>query len=111
MSTVPSDATVNVRFASYGWLLAAIAAIAAAALLQTGVTQMVRTWLGREEYSHALLIPFICGYLLWQQRAELAQLELKGSWGGAVLAICGALLQVMGMLAALDVIQQYGLLL
>lgn len=94
----------------YAWAALAIAAVVAAAAMQTGIDHMIHTWLHQEEYSHALLIPVISGYLLWQQRADLARLELKGSWMGVAVVAFGALLQIAGVLATVDVVQQYGLL-
>lgn len=42
-------------------------------------------------YSHGYLIPFICGYLIWQKRDELAELPQSSSRAGLALII-GALL-------------------
>ncbi|MBL8267848.1 VPLPA-CTERM-specific exosortase XrtD [Steroidobacter sp.] len=114
MSTVLPAATrverpaVNVWL--YVWAAIAIAAVVAAAAMQTGIGHMIETWMVREEYSHALLIPVISLYLLWQQRAALWRMEFKGSWLGVGLIAFGALLQIAGVLAAVDTIQQYGLL-
>lgn len=92
------------------WLLVAIIAVACAAVMQTGFSHMVDTWTGSEEYSHALMIPFISVFLLWQRADRLAQQKPAGSWWGVVLAAVGALLQTAGMLGALEVVEQYGLL-
>src|SRR5688572_2074081 len=110
MSTVLRAAPSPTNVGVYVWSAIAIIAIGVAALTQTGIDHMVETWLGREEYSHALLIPVISIYLLWQQRAGLLRLELKGSWLGVAVIVFGTLLQVVGVLAAVDVVQQYGLL-
>lgn len=95
----------------YAWAALGSAAVVAAAAMQTGIDHMIDTWLGREEYSHALLIPVISVYLLWQRRAELARLDLRGSWLGVAIVLFGAFLQIVGVFAAVDVVQQYGLLL
>lgn len=94
----------------YTWVALAIAAVVVAAANQTGIDHMIAMWLEREEYSHALMIPLISAYLLWQQRAQLARLEFNGSWIGVAIILFGALLQIAGVLAAIDVVQQYGLL-
>jgi len=94
----------------YVWAGLAVAAIVVTAALQTGIDHMFLMWMEREEYSHALLIPVISAYLIWQQRAALAELQFDGSWWGLGLVLFGAGLQIVGVLAALDVIQQYGLL-
>lgn len=116
MSTVlrasagPERAAGNSNIWLYTWVAAAVAAVAAAAVMQTGIGSMLDTWLHREEYSHALMIPAISAYLLWQQRARLMRLELRGSWVGVAVVLFGAMLQIIGVLAAVDVVQQYGLL-
>ncbi|MFC4307987.1 VPLPA-CTERM-specific exosortase XrtD [Steroidobacter flavus] len=94
----------------YAWAALAVVAVVAAASMQSGVGSMIDTWLHREEYSHALMIPVISAYLLWQQRAQLARLELQGSWVGVSIVLFGALLQIAGVLATVEVVQQYGLL-
>src|SRR5690242_11390582 len=111
MSTVLRATPTSTSVGIYVWSAIAIVAVGAAAASQTGIDHMVNTWLWREEYSHALLIPLVSAYLLWQQRAGLLRLELKGSWGGVAVIVFGTLLQVIGVLAAVDVVQQYGLLL
>jgi exosortase D (VPLPA-CTERM-specific) len=110
MSTVLSNPSPVARFSTYGWIALAVATLVVAALLQSGIAHMVEMWLGREEYSHALLIPVISAYLIWQQREWLLQQEFAGDWLGLWLVAGGALLQLFGVLAAVDVIQQYGLL-
>lgn len=115
MSTVlresvrPNRSATNIWL--YAWVALAVASVVAAATMQTGIDHMIQTWLGREEYSHALLIPLISAYLLWQRRAALARLEFGGSWVGLVIILLGASLQIAGVLATVDVVQQYGLLL
>ncbi len=114
MSTVLRASAATDRPATniwlYAWVAVAIAAVVAAAAMQAGIGRMIGVWLHQEEYSHALLIPLISAYLLWQQRAALARLELNGSWVGVGIILFGALLQIAGVLAAVDVVQQYGLL-
>ena len=73
---------------------------------------MIATWLGREEYSHALLIPLISAVSCCGNSARACR-----GWSSRVRgwaspsSLFGALLQVAGVLAAVDVVQQYGLLL
>jgi exosortase D (VPLPA-CTERM-specific) len=110
MSTVLRATPTAPSIGIYVWSAIAVVAIGVAAATQTGIDHMISTWLGREEYSHALLIPLISAYLLWQQRAHLLRLELNGSWLGVALVVFGTLLQIAGVLAAIDVVQQYGLL-
>lgn len=45
-------------------------------------------------YSHGYLIPFICGYLIWQQRKELAEMSPKSSPVGLGLIVMALLVHV-----------------
>ncbi|HZF25783.1 MAG TPA: VPLPA-CTERM-specific exosortase XrtD [Steroidobacteraceae bacterium] len=92
------------------WL--AIAAIAVALLVAfwSGLAKMVSVWFGRPEYSHGVLIPIVALFLVWQRVGELSQLEFKGSWAGVVLVLLGAVLDVIGGLAATYALQEYGFL-
>jgi len=52
------------------------------------VPEMVKTWLGHSDNSHALLVPFISLYFIWSKRNELAATETAGSnWGLGFLLI------------------------
>jgi exosortase A len=48
-------------------------------------------------YSHGYLIPFICGYLIWQQRKELAELPRKSSSFGLGLIVMALLVHVVSV--------------
>ena len=53
------------------------------------IPQMVKTWLEHSDNSHAILVPFICLYLGWEKRRELASASFRGSfWGGVFLVFC-----------------------
>ena len=52
------------------------------------VPQMVTTWLGHSDNTHALLVPLISLYFAWNKRKELADVETTGSaWGGIFLTM------------------------
>ncbi len=74
------------------------------------IRHMAIRWIHVEEYSHALFIPFISAFLIWQQKNELAELDFKGSWLGLVVVAIGFLICVAGEWATLYVIVQYGIL-
>jgi exosortase A len=48
-------------------------------------------------YSHGYLIPFICGYLVWQKREELAELPRKSSPSGLGLIVMALLVHVVSV--------------
>ncbi len=75
------------------------------------IRYMVFRWIHVEEYSHGLFIPFISAFLIWQQKNELAECDFNGSWLGVLLVGFGFLTCMVGELATLYVIIQYGILL
>lgn len=99
------------RFTASGWLVLLVAfgllAWASVSALQTTVD----TWLELPEYSHGILIPLVCAFLLWQRRFELAAMPFAGAWSGVLLALIGLGLHAAGRLSALLILQQYGTLL
>lgn len=93
------------------WSLIGVTLVVAAIGFQVGLTHMVSTWFGREEYSHGVLIPLIALFLVWQRRDELERTDFRGSWLGVVVVLLGGLLHLLGELATLYVVQQYAMLL
>lgn len=89
-------------------LLAGVLALALASVPALGVT--IEAWLGLPEYSHGLLVPALCAFLVWQRRDELAAVRFAGAWSGLAMAAAGLLLHATGRLSALFVLQQYGML-
>jgi len=47
--------------------------------------ELAGAWLASSDRSHGLLVPLISLYLIWQQRATLAQTPQSHSWWGAAL--------------------------
>jgi exosortase D (VPLPA-CTERM-specific) len=90
------------------WLVLGIAAGAALLAFQSGLRFMVANWAIVEEYSYGWFIPVIVGYLVWQKRAQLAALELRGAWSGLVLVALALLLALVGHLSAIRLLSQYG---
>lgn len=61
-------------------------------------------WLGTEDYSHGIFVPFISGYLIWQSRHRLSQASKEKSWWGLAVIALGLVLYVIGELSTLFVI-------
>lgn len=57
--------------------LAAMAAMVAAAYFHSFVDIMFGSAVPESLYSHAMFIPFICGFFVWRQRAELSKAPLE----------------------------------
>src|SRR5262245_61156534 len=80
-------------------------------LFADSVATMWATWMGREEYSHGPLIPVIAAYLAWRQRGLLLSQQFAPARSGVALIVAAVLLNVLGKLAAVFVLQQYAFVL
>ncbi|MBV8063302.1 MAG: VPLPA-CTERM-specific exosortase XrtD [Nevskia sp.] len=110
MSQSPDSPVAVYTLPRLTWLLLGAALGLVALAFHTGLGKMVEAWLGSEEYSHAVLIPFIAAFLAWRRRDLLERIGFTGSWGGCVLVAAGIGLLLLGRAAALLVLQQYALL-
>lgn len=72
-----------------------------------GLEYMYSNWTGKDEYSHAVIIPFIAMFLIWQKKDELEQIPFKGSFVGILFLLFGGFLYILGELSSLYVIIQY----
>ena len=56
-------------------------------------------WFARDSYySHGILIPFVVGYLIWQERESLKKIKLKESRWAIPLIILGILIHILSAL-------------
>lgn len=89
-------------------LAAGVAAAALLVMFENTFVALYSTW-QREEYSHGFLIPLVSAFLVWQRRAQFAQLTLRGSWAGVALAAFGLGLYFIGSLASITTVDTYAL--
>ena len=95
------------KTSTLSWGVFLIVALAAIFLFREGLTYMVATWEGKEEYSHGFIIPFIVLFLIWQKKDILERMPFSGSWAGVLLVLMGCLLYFVGNLSTLYIIIQY----
>src|ERR1700682_4806213 len=64
-------------------------AVALAFVYFTVLLKLGGDWWHDENYSHGLLIPFVVGYILWQERERFAGIQSRpaSTWGAAGVAI------------------------
>src|SRR2546428_8796025 len=67
-----------------------VAIVAALAFVFAGVlVKLGHDWWSDENYSHGLLIPFVIGYLLWQERKRFDKTQVSPAiwWGASGVAL------------------------
>src|SRR3569833_405788 len=64
------------------------------------IRSLIGDWMSNEDMGHGFFVPLIAGYLLWQDRAELASTPVKPAWGGLALVLWGAAQSILGTLGA-----------
>lgn len=62
-------------------------------------------------YSHGFLVPFVSGFLIWQKRKQLQDLETAGSWWGLILVITALLLHLFGTIIYIYSVSGFSILL
>lgn len=96
---------------SFSMLMVLIAsALCMGIVFRSGLDRMVATWLDSEEYSFGMLIPLIAGFIVWQRKHEFERLIFSGAWSGLALVVLGAVLNLLGKLATVFVLQQYSMI-
>jgi EpsI family protein len=95
-----------------GALLLAILAVAYLAGYATVVGSFVSSWLGRDEYSHGFLIPFISAYFVYQEREELRRVRpAPRILLGTAIVLLGSLLYLLGNRGGVVLVEQLAFLL
>lgn len=75
-------------------------------LLWPTLSQILNVWLDDGTYSHGFLLLLVCGWLLWRQRKNLAQLPSRVWWPALVLTALLAVAYLVALLAAVEVLQR-----
>jgi len=75
-----------------------------------GLQLMWSSWIGAPEYSYCLMLPFVAGFLVWQQKDRLECIPFGGSVAGVALVTLGGGLLLIGQLGTVYTIVQYAYL-
>lgn len=92
------------------WLALGVAIVLILVTFREGLEHLAYMWFNKEEYSHAVIIPFISGFLIWQKKDILRQIEFHDSWAGIFLLLFSVFVLFIGKQSALIVLVHYGLL-
>ena len=71
---------------------------------------LVTQWATDEDAGHGFFVPLVAGYIAWQRREQLENLQWKGSRWGIVLMLWGAAQAYVGWLGAEIFLQRSALL-
>jgi exosortase D (VPLPA-CTERM-specific) len=91
------------------WIVALTAAVVGALslwLFWDGLTAMWSYWIDTPEYSHAILLPAVAAFLIWQQKDRLERIPFEGSAWGVLVVLLGGGLLVLGELGTIYVVVQ-----
>jgi len=91
-------------------LLAVAVAVLSVLPFWDGLSRMWDWWINQPEYSHALLVPPIAAFLIWQQKEQLRRTAFVPGWSGVGLVLLGGLLLVVGQLGTVYTLIQYAYL-
>lgn len=110
MEALEKDRRMIWRVSGSAWLVLAIASSLLGALFYGGLESMTHMWFSKEEYSHAVMIPFISLFLIWQKKDELEKVPFTGSLAGLVVVVVGLGFFMLGQLGTSVTIIQYAFL-
>ncbi len=85
-----------------------LALLAVLALSFTDWAAMADQWWNVSTYNHILFVPFISGWLIWQRRAQLAQIQPLAWWPGLILLAGAMFLWLLGSLVSINSASQLG---
>jgi exosortase D (VPLPA-CTERM-specific) len=93
------------------WVAFVAGCLALGVVFQSALARLAEVWLQQDEFSYGPLLPFICVFLVWQQKETIRVSPFTGSWGGFALFLAAALMALVGQLATVPTLVQYGLVL
>src|SRR3954467_1112310 len=94
-TSVEQQPSLIVRY----WRPAVLAATVAVVFGPT-LAILGRQWWEDPNYSHGLVLPFLCAFIIWRQKQDLASVPLKPTWWGAMIVIFSLLVLLVGSLGA-----------
>jgi len=96
------------RVSALGWALITSTIVLAVLAFRGGFDHFFYMWFNKEEYSHAVIIPFISAFLIWQKKDILERVEFRGSWAGVFVLLVGIAMLFLGRRSALVILEHYG---
>ncbi len=110
MDGLRNNLNVVWRESAIVWAVLAVTLGLLVTIFYGGLEPMTRLWFSKEEYSHAIMIPFISLFLIWQKKDELERVPFTGSLAGLVVVFIGLAVFMLGQLGTSATIIQYAFL-
>ena len=112
MSTVAGENSAPLERWGFDWTALAVVGVAISLFGWTfhdGISELLRLWGAKEEYSHAYLLPALSLFLFWQKKNELLAGPWRGSWAAVGLTVFGLLAFFVGTLSTIYAVIHYAL--
>jgi len=93
------------------WVILAFGCAVLATMFTAALRDLIDVWFTSAEFSYGPILPLVCGFLVWQQRQNIAAVEFSGSWLGMLIFIFAAVMAITGQFATIATLVQYGILL
>lgn len=98
------------RLPIWFWVLLALAALAMYWPSRSAMESIFASWTEKPEYSHAIFLPVLSAFLVWQKSDILARQRFEGSWLGVAILLAAMAVYFLGLMSTLYIIQQYALI-
>jgi exosortase len=79
-------------------------------LYEPTLARLVGQWWHDPNFSHGFFVPLFSGFVVWQERSQLARVKLEPSWSGLWILGCGLCLLVLGQMGAEIFLSRFSLL-
>ena len=89
-------------------VVVAIALVVALFAFSDALFELVKRWVGQEEYSHGFLIPVVSAWLLWTRRQALRDSVGDPSWAGAIIILLAIAMHIVGQYSSIFILSQLG---
>jgi exosortase len=74
------------------------------------LTRLVGQWWHDPNFSHGFFVPLFSGFVIWQQRSQLARVKPQPSWSGLFLLVFGLCVLMLGQMGAELFLSRFSLL-
>jgi exosortase len=74
------------------------------------LTHLVAQWWNKPDFSHGFFVPLFAGFVIWQERSQLARVKLHPSWSGLLILGSGLCVLALGQMGAENFLSRFSLL-